>query len=101
MTPCTSRIRLASGVRRTNRRPRFGEERIIVSADTDFATLLALRQAAKPSFILFRRDQGRRPQQQAALTLANLGALIESLERGCVVVFDEARMRIRPLPIEP
>jgi predicted nuclease of predicted toxin-antitoxin system len=77
------------------------EERIIVSADTDFATLLALRQAAKPSFILFRRDQGRRPQQQAALTLANLGALIESLERGCVVVFDEARMRIRPLPIEP
>ena len=75
------------------------DERVIVSADTDFATLLALWGKTKPSVILFRRGAGRRPTEQVALILANLPAIEDSLESGCVVVFDEARLRIRMLPI--
>lgn len=75
------------------------EERIIVSADTDFGTLLTLHKTHKPSFILFRRTD-KRPQAQLAFLLDQIHSLEADLERGCIVVFEDERIRIRSLPIQ-
>lgn len=63
--------------------------RVLVSADTDFGTLLARSHAAAPSFLLMRRASGRRAADQAALILDNLDAVRAEIETGAVVVLGE------------
>lgn len=76
------------------------EGRALVSADTDFAQLLAHRGASRPSLILFRSSSVRRLEAQAELLLAHLAESAERIDAGSIVMFDEARVRVRPLPIQ-
>ena len=74
-------------------------ERVIVSADTDFGALLALRESASPSFILFRKTNGVRPSVIATQLLALLPRYQQEIEAGCILTVTNDLVRIRRLPI--
>jgi predicted nuclease of predicted toxin-antitoxin system len=76
------------------------EARVLIAADTDFAELLARRGTATPSLILWRRRTRRRPAEQAALILAQVADLEQDLGEGAIIVIEEARVRVRALPID-
>lgn len=75
------------------------EDRVIISADTDFGTLLAQMRTKKPSFILLRWPELRRAQDQVRVLLANLPSFENDLALGAIVVIEQTRIRVRTLPI--
>ena len=71
----------------------------VITADTDFSMLLAVRGAARPSVILLRHVAELRPDAHAALLIANLPVVMDDLQRGAVVSLSPTRLSIRSLPI--
>lgn len=76
------------------------ENRVVVSADTDFGTILALRERKEPSVLIFRHFSNR-PEIQLKALISNLSTIAGDLDSGSVVVIEEFRIRIRRLPICP
>ena len=74
-------------------------DRILLTADSDFAALLALGAARAPSVVLLRSADHMRPSEQAALLAANLPTVAEELERGAIVSLTRRHLRVRELPI--
>lgn len=75
------------------------EDRIVVSADTDFGALLATRSAQKPSVIQFRGRGSRKPGALASAIISNLPQVVDALQSGSIVTFEPSRVRVRALPI--
>lgn len=72
---------------------------VIISADADFAWLLAVAGRAEPSLVLLRSADHLTPQQQAGLLVANIEAVTEELQAGAVVTIGRGHMRVRVLPV--
>lgn len=90
---------VAEGLRRAGHDAVHVRDYNLQRADADFGSLLALRSAAKPSVILFRGAPAKQPEMQTRMIIANLESIGHALEQGAVVVFEEARVRVRELPI--
>ncbi len=77
----------------------LSEERVLISADADFGALLAITNQPGPSVVLFRHGAERRPDRQVRLLIDHLSEIDGDLRSGAIVVFEEARIRIRRLPL--
>jgi predicted nuclease of predicted toxin-antitoxin system len=76
------------------------ENRILVSADTDFGELLANAPVLAPSVILLRRTD-KQARSLAAVILANLEQITGDLAAGALIVISDTRIRARRLPMKP
>lgn len=76
------------------------ERRIIVTADLDFADIVAASRTAIVSVILLRLRNAF-PSRGLARLEAVLSLAAEPLSAGAIVIVSEDRIRIRSLPIAP
>lgn len=74
------------------------EERILLTMDLDFASIVAASKLSSPSTIIFRlRDN--KPNTVNTLLDMNLSKIAPDLEKGAIAIFERARVRVRALPI--
>jgi predicted nuclease of predicted toxin-antitoxin system len=75
-------------------------DRVLLTADSDFAAMLALGGAQSPSVVLLRSADHMRPAEQAALLVVNLPIVEEDLAGGAIVSLTRRHLRVRELPID-
>jgi predicted nuclease of predicted toxin-antitoxin system len=75
------------------------EDRVLVTTDTDFGTILALSGAAGPSVLLLRGVADNVEARVNAI-IDLLPRVEQALSEGAVIVVEENRYRVRFLPID-
>lgn len=76
-----------------------GEERVVITQDTDYGTLLATSGSRSPSVVLLRLRDGQ-PRVHSRLLLEYLPTVESHLRQGAIVVIGERSIRIRRLPVK-
>ena len=76
------------------------EQRVILTFDLDFGDLLATRAQSFPSVVIFRLHNETPGVVTTHLhqVIAQRGA---ELEAGAIIIVEDARHRVRRLPLEP
>jgi predicted nuclease of predicted toxin-antitoxin system len=74
------------------------EERILLTFDLDFGEILALGVVARPSVVIFRLSDERADSVNRRLE-GVLSEQAEALASGVLVLVEDARYRVRRLPI--
>jgi len=74
------------------------QQRVVFTHDLDFGTLLALTRATGPSVVQVR-TQDVLPDHLEAVVVAAIQRYEPQLQVGALVTVDEARSRVRMLPI--
>jgi predicted nuclease of predicted toxin-antitoxin system len=73
--------------------------RVVITADGDFGTMLALRRVANPSVVHLRHVAELSADVHLALLVANLPSIQADLARGAIASLSPNRLAIRDLPI--
>ncbi|MGI8937374.1 MAG: DUF5615 family PIN-like protein [Iamia sp.] len=71
----------------------------VVTADSDFGTLLAMRRTTNPSVVHVRGVAELPPDDHIELLVANLPQVADDLDRGAIVSMSPTRLAVRDLPI--
>jgi len=74
------------------------QDRVVVTLDRDFARLLALQGASRPSVIHLRLD-GLSRERATRVILAVVHQVEDDLDRGSIVTVSTNGIRVRRLPI--
>ena len=76
------------------------EQRVVLTFDLDFGNLLAIGAHSFPSIIIFRLHN-ETPDSVTAHLLQLLAQRSVEIEKGALVIVEDARHRMRRLPLEP
>jgi len=75
------------------------KNRVVVTQDLDFSTLLALGGYESPSLITLRMSVSD-PETVTRRLLEILPRIEQTLQEGCAVTIEDVAIRVRRLPIE-